>query len=184
MDIINEYRSMDAEKRVEVIFQNYATFPKIIQKEKRKLIYKIKSDQEFIRSHSRDELGVRVQTSGTSDPTSQEAITNVTIKEVFETGVTDKSLFKGFEDASSYEADIRMIYIMRLDFELLQDIIEGLDECDARIIKQFLVEGLYMKEIADMEGKTYEAIKKRLDRIRTEIREEMVECMKKDGKED
>lgn len=36
-------------------------------------------EREFVRSHSRGELGVRVQTSNLSDTTADEAITNVTI---------------------------------------------------------------------------------------------------------
>ena len=35
----------------------------------------------------------------------------------------------------------------------------------------------YFKEIADDEGRTYEAIKKRMERIRAEIREEILECL-------
>ncbi len=44
-------------------------------------------------------------------------------------------------------------------------------------MKQYLLEGRLFKEIADDEGRTYEAIKKRMERIRAEIREEILECL-------
>lgn len=76
-----------------------------------------------------------------------------------------------------YEEDIRLVSVMRMDFELLEEIIEDLDESDSKIMKQYLLEGRLFKEIADDEGRTYEAIKKRMERIRSEIREEILECL-------
>lgn len=46
-----------------------------------------------------------------------------------------------------------------MDFELLEEIIEDLDESDSKIMKQYLLEARLFKEIADEEGRTYEAIK-------------------------
>lgn len=73
--------------------------------------------------------------------------------------------------------DKGVVSIMRMDFELLEEIIEDLDENDSKIMKQYLVEGRLFKKIADEEGRTYEAIKKRMERIRAEIREEILECL-------
>ena len=98
-------------------------------------------------------------------------------EDAFKTGEVDKGLLKGIADASLYEEDIRIISIMRMDYELLEEIIEDLDESDSKIMKQYLLEGKLFKEIADDEGRTYEAIKKRMERIRTEIREEIIECL-------
>ena len=81
------------------------------------------------------------------------------------------------KDASIYEEEIQLVSLMRMDFELLEEIIEDLDESDSKIMKQYLLEGRLFKEIADDEGRTYEAIKKRMERIRAEIREEMLECL-------
>ena len=75
--------------------------------------------------------------------------------------ITSK-LLKGIKDASLYEDEIRLVSIMRMDFELLEEIIEDLDESDSKIMKQYLLEGRLFKEIADDEGRTYEAIKKRI----------------------
>ena len=134
-------------------------------------------EQEYLRSHSRDELGVRVQTSGTSDPTFNEASTNIMIEDALKTGEISKCLLKGIKDAPIYEEDIRTISNMRMDFELLEEIIEDLSEEDSKILKQYLIDGRLFKEIADDEGRTYEAIKKRMERIRAQIRDEILECL-------
>lgn len=167
-DILRSYRSNDAEGRLAIMLNNYAVFPKTIRKAEKKIQYKIKSEKEYLRSHARGELGVRVQTSGTSDPTFNEASTNIMIEDAFK---VDKGLLKGIKDASVYEEEIQLISLMRMDFELLEEIIEDMDESDSKIMKQYLLEGRLFKEIADDEGRTYEAIKKRMERIRAEIRE-------------
>ena len=176
-DILHSYRSNDASGRLSIMLNNYAIFPKIIRKAEKKIQYRIKSEKEYLRSHTRDELGVRVQTFGMSDPTFDEASINIMIEEAFKTGEVDKGLLKGMKDAATYEEEIHLVSIMRMDFELLEEIIEDLDKSDSKIMKQYLVEGRLFKEIADDEGRTYEAIKKRMERIRAEIREEILDCL-------
>ena len=182
-DILRSYRSMDAEGRLAIMLGNYAVFPKIIRRAEKKIQYKIKTEQEYLRSHSRDELGVRVQTSGTSDPTFNEASTNIIIEDALKTGEINKGLLRGIKDAAVYEEDIRTISNMRMDFELLEEIIEDLTEEDSKILKQYLVDGRLFKEIADDEGRTYEAIKKRMERIRAQIRDEILECLEMNCRE-
>ena len=58
----------------------------------------------------------------------------------------DKGLLKGIKDASVYEDDIRLVSVMRMDFELLEEIIEDLDESDSKIMKQYLLEGGFLKK--------------------------------------
>ena len=67
------YREADAEERFTLMMDNYNAFPKIIRKMERKTKYRIVTEHERMRSAHRDELGVRIQTSGLSDPTAAEA---------------------------------------------------------------------------------------------------------------
>ena len=177
VDLLQCYKSTDAEGRLEIMLNNYAVFPKAIRRAETKIRYRIKSEQEYNRNHSRDELGVRVQTSGTSDPTFNEAVNNIMIDKALETGETDRSLLKEIKDAALYEEDIRAVSIMRMDYELLTEIIEDLEEDDSKMIKQHILEGRYFGEIAKDENKSYEAIKKHMKRIRDEIHAEIIECL-------
>ena len=135
---LGQYRGADSDGRLDIMMDNFATFPKLIRKLEKKIQYKIKAEREYQRSHSRGELGVRVQSSKLSDTTAEEAIANVTLEEAFATGKVDKGLLKGIDNAAEYEADIRIINVMRMDFELLEEIIEDLERGErARILLLF-----------------------------------------------
>ena len=176
-DFLQGYKVADPEERLHLMMSNYAIFPKLIHKAETKTIYKIKSEKEFLRSHSIDELEIRVQTSTRSDSTADEAIANVSLEEAFTTRKVDRGILNGIENASEYEADIYVISVMKMDYDLLRDIIEDLQEDDCRVIKQYLINGRLMKEIAEDENRTYEAIKKRIQHIRSEIHEEIIDCL-------
>ncbi len=77
------------------------------------------------------------------------------------------------------EEFIKYLLEARTEFPLLTENIMLLHESPkpSKIMKQYLLEGRLFKEIADDEGRTYEAIKKRMERIRAEIREEILECL-------
>ncbi len=172
-----DYKLADPEERLDIMMSNYAMFPKIINKEERKTIYKIKAEKEFIRSHKKDTLGIRVQTSGLSDPTSDEAIINIDLEDAVDKGKLNQKILDGIDNAIEYESDIAVIKVMKMDYELLSTVIDNLKDSDAKVIKQYLIEGRLMKEIADDEGRSYEAIKKRIERIRVEIHEEIIDCL-------
>ncbi len=176
-NVLNNYRNADPEGRFSLLMDNFASFPRLICIEERKTRYKLKAEREFLKSHTRDELGVRVQTSHIGDPTVDEAVSEVSLQEAFVTGEVNRELFKGMEDALEYEMQIRMISTMRMDYELLVDIIDCLDHDDSKIIKQYLLGGKYIKEIALDEDRSYEAMKKRIARIRSNIRDEILECL-------
>ena len=109
---------------------------------------------------------MRVQTSKKSDTTAEEAIANVTLEEAFATGKVEKGLLKGIEEASVYEAEIRIISTMRMDFELLEDIIESYEEDDQRIIRKRYAERNAYRVIAEEEDCSYDTIKRKLTEIK------------------
>lgn len=186
-DILQEYRDAGAEGRLDIMLANYCTFPKLIRKLEMKTRYKIKCEKEYLKSRARAELGVRVQNSKISKPTEDEAVANVMLDEAFLTGMIDGSILKGIKNAAEYEADILTISVMRMDFELLEDFIEALEDEDVECLRAFLRKQKFIKELAADRGKTYEAMKKRIDRLRESIREEIIDCLEmncRGGEED
>jgi len=171
------YKEADPEARFKIMMNNYAVFPKEIRKAEKKLQFKIKAEQEWIRGHAMEELGVRVQTSSKGDRTANEAISNVMMEEAFETGVLDKSVFKGIVNTDEFEEEFQLIRIMKMDYELLEELVNGMPNRDARIMKRRFLEGKIYKEIADEEGKTIDAIKKRIEKLYKELKEEILEYL-------
>lgn len=176
-DFLTTYRASDAEGRLNLMINNYSAFPKIIRKMEVKTRYRIKCEKEYVRSRSRGELGVRVQTSKLSDPTFDEATTNIMIDEALKTGEAEGGILNGIENAEQYEADIRIISIMKMDFELLAEIVEDLDDDDSCWMKEFLTKRKMLKEIANERGVSYDTLKRRAYELRCNIREEIIECL-------
>ena len=176
-DLMQEYRISDAEGRFNIMMDNYCIFPKIIRKMEKKTQYRIKCEKEYARSKHRGELGVRVQTSKLSDPTFEEAATNIMIEQALKTGEDEGGILNGIENAAEYEADIRMISIMRMDFELLSEIVEDMDTGDNNWLKDYLEGKKLLKEIATEQERTYDAMKKRVMKMKVLIRDEILECL-------
>lgn len=76
---------------------------KVIRKLEKNTQFKIKAEREYLRSHNRGELGVRVQMSNISSPTEDEAIANIEIEEAFKNGEIDSSILKGIDNDAQYE---------------------------------------------------------------------------------
>lgn len=108
INILENYKVANPEERFEIMFAHYSFFPKVIRKLEKKTQFKIKAEREYMRSHNRGELGVRVQNSNISSPTEDEAIANIEIEEAFKTGEIDSSLLKGIDNATQYEENTQL----------------------------------------------------------------------------
>ncbi len=177
-DLLDSYKKASAEKRLSIMLEYYPVFPGMLRKIEKKTAYKIKSEQERMRSRSRGELGVRAQTSTISDTTANEAVTNVTLEESFRTGDVSEGLLKDIENAMDYEEIIRMVSIMKMDFELLEDILSGFGREDSIIIRKHLSEGKSYRVIAEEEECSKDSVKRKFTRIRNEIYGEIIECLR------
>ena len=176
-DFLTLYRQADADGRFDLMMANFIKFPGIIKNAEVKTMYRIRSEREYLRSRSRDELGVRVQGSGMADTTSEEAMDIATIKESFITGRLPKAMLKGVEGAEDYLEDIRTISLMHMDYELLQGIVATLEENEAKLFRMHVVEGQFFKEIGDEDGRNMETVRKRMQKLRNRLRDDMVELL-------
>ena len=176
-DFMQAYRASDAEGRLKIMMDNYCIFPKLIRKMEKKIQYRIKYEKDYLRSSHRGELGVRVQTSKMSDPTFEEAATNIMIETALKIGKDEDGLLNGIENAAEYEADMKILSVMRMDYELLEEIIEDLADDDSKWLKEYLSGEKLLKEIAAELGKSYIAMKKRVAKVKEEIREDMLDCL-------
>ena len=176
-NLLSSYRMADPEGRLEIMFANYHVFPKMIRKMEKKTKYKIKAEKEYVRSHNRGELGVRVQTSNLSDITADEAIDNVMLEDALKTGDIAAGLLKGIDNASEYEADIRTISIMKDDYELVEECIEDMDEQDSLLMKGYFLERKIYKEMACEFNMSYDSVKRRIRFLKEYIKEDIIDCL-------
>lgn len=175
--MLEKYGKADSEGRFDILINNYASFPGLIHIFEAQIEYNIKSEHEYIRSHKRGTLGVRVKSSNLSNPTEEEGIDDITIKESVETGIIDPEILEEVDEAHEYEFYMNLLDTMRKDYALLKYVIENIDEDDSRILKAYLVEKKYLKEIGDEEGVSLSGIKRRMVKIRENVRNHMLPCL-------
>ncbi len=176
-DLLNSYMKANAQKRLSLMLEYYREFPGMLNSIESETKYFIQSEQQRIRSKRRADLDIRVQTSNISNPTADEAMNNATIDEAFITGEIDMALLKDMQKASDYVETIRMVSIMKMDYQLLNDIISGYIDEDSVIIQKHLAEGKSYNAIAIEKKCSSDKIKRRFTRIREEITEKMVKCI-------
>ena len=176
-DFLKLYRQTDADGRFSLMMANYSSFPAIIKNAEVKTLYRIRSEREYARSRSKGELGVRVQGAGMADITADEAMDITAIKDSFLTGRLPAALLKGVEGAEDYLEEIRTIYLMHIDYDLLHGLVETLDEREAKLFRMHVVEGQFYKEIGDEEGQNSESVRKRMQKLRNWLRDEIVDLL-------
>lgn len=64
-----------------------------------------------------------------------------------------------------------------MDYELLEEMIEDLEDEETRIMKEYLVNKRFMKEIAVEFGMSYETVKRKIRIIKEDLLEEIIECL-------
>ena len=177
-DFMYSYIEADAEGKFCMLMKHCGDFPKIIHRTEMKLEYLIKKEREYLKYHNRGELGVRVQTSTLSNPTEDEAEFNLSVEEVIKSGVFNKGLLRDSDEAAEYEEKIYIIRVMKSDYELFTAIMEDMDDDeDIGFLKEYMISGKSIQNIAAEAQMSYEALKKRMSRLREKIRDEIIDCL-------
>ena len=66
---------------------------------------------------------------------------------------------------------------MRMDYELLEEMIEDLADEETKIMKEYLLNKRFMKEIAVEFGMSYETVKRKIRIIKENLLDEIIECL-------
>ena len=86
------------------------------------LSFIIKEEKAYARKSAMEDLGVRVQTSGTSDPTAKEAIENIMIMEAIQKGNLESVTSELDEQVvMKYQREVVTIQNMREDYQILRN---------------------------------------------------------------
>lgn len=171
-DIFTDYKIKNLCKRTEIILCNFTRFPYIIASERESLKYWIIEDRRYGRSHQKEELGVSVHGTGASDITAREALERIEVSQWVESrGITDEML-KSIQSEELIEK-LDTINLMESDYRIFCRIYKGLPQGDQKILNLRIVDDKTLEEISEIYCIEPESVKKRLQRIRKNIREEM-----------
>lgn len=182
--IVKQYEDADFSKRVDIMLDNFASFTTQIEISFDAIKYRIKEDRAFARRQDKGDLGVRVQSSGTGSPTEREALENIEIEEALQKKDFSGAIFKNVDDVDEIKREIYVMEIMKLDYQMLEKHLRLLKKRDQKLLRDFLEDGKELEDIAEEENLTYEAIRSRIRRARSQVKCNMVCFLNENGRRD
>ena len=101
------------------------------------LKFLIINDRKVSRRKGREELGIRVQISGTSDTTADAAIERVMLSDAIRSGNMEEEL-KDLECPEQYRREVEVIQEMRDDYLLIRSQIKTLPWSEYKVLNSYL----------------------------------------------
>lgn len=167
--IVDEYPTANNKRRVDIILENYSNFSEMMMGFEESLKYLIINERKSARRNAMGDLGVRVQTSGTSDKTANAAIESVMLSQAIASRNLDEEL-RDVECPEEYRLEAEAICDMREDYELLCAQIKTLPYQESEVLIPYLNGTKSLFKLAEITDCSYEAVKSRLRRAKQHIR--------------
>jgi len=177
--IVETYSKKPASKRVDIIIDNFSIFEEIIKGEEECLYVKIRREQEERSAEQRTDLGVRVQTSRISDVTGNTATTNADVRSGIENGDW-RLAAKGTENYGKYKNAIETLQLMRDDYTIVRGKLRGIRD-DDHLFRSYLAREKTYEQMADDLKLSNDALRSRIYRFRTELKERVIDCMEEEA---
>lgn len=169
-DFLTAYKEANEGKRMELLFEFYAKIPQRITMIENRTKYLVKAELEYLRSHNREVLGTRIQTSNVSDITFSEALENIEIEQAVD---GNGGCLKHIASLEKYKYDIEVINNIREHYTRLNEVIASLDDDSSELFVRYFVDKRSVNELCDTYNISYAGMKKRIHKLRDEIYVEM-----------
>ena len=173
-DFLLIYAESDNGKRIDIIFEHYDNFLELADMFEGRLFDDIKEEKAFNRREARGDLGIRVQTSGKSDPTCMEATGNLTLIQDIQDGNIDDAM-KGADEDMKHDIQIQALQDMRTDYKDLNDAMVILPRKQRNEVKDLLTGERDLQQIADDSKNYYDSAKSRVYRNRSKVKKKAIE---------
>lgn len=174
---LHHYSRSDTECKVKYILKNYERFPKMVAGYDSNWEVIIKAEKRYNLEASKGDLGIRVQKSGTSDPTMNEAISNVEIEQS-QSENDLRVILKGTDDPNQHIREKLIIQDMKDDYIILQNAIHALGKKDEQMLLRYLQrENDGLQDLADECNLELSTYKKYIYSIKKAVIISAVECI-------
>lgn len=148
-NIVEQYAGADVPARIELLIKYYPNFIRLVEGYEQSLSIIIKEERAFARRSHQGDLGVRVQTSGTSDPTAKAAIENIMIMEAIQNGNLESVTSElDVQVAMKYQSEVTTIQDMREDYQTLKNQFFYLEPEDMEPFEKYLQCGRHTEKLA------------------------------------
>lgn len=179
INILDSYIEGSARDRAEIIYSHYCIFPAILEDCKTRLFYEIQAEEQFSRSHRRDELGVRIQKMGQkSEPTAQQAIDNILLEECIDSDdCLNLSKQISMETQAYLNRKHRALVVMREEYTAFDRHLYTLSPEEQRIMIPLLKHSKDYIQLSDEIGISIEALRKKASRIHKDLIADMADYL-------
>ena len=175
-NIVERYIRADIEKRVEIILDNYGMFNRILDGYEQSLSIVIRNERDYNRKRLLGDSGIRVQTSNIGDITVQTAVENVSIQQAIHDGDWYAAV-KGADNLNKHRLEIETICKMRDDYAIVTGQLSVLQKEEYDFYLPYINGEKGCFELAADEGLSPEAVRMRLYRYRSIVKESSIPFM-------
>lgn len=178
------YLNQGYEQRINMILKNYTSFPRMIDGFEEELCDTIIEERAYNRRTEMGDLGVRVQTSGHSDPTFKAAMNHLTTLEIIRKEDLRSGALAGTDEVEKHIMEIRVLNMMRNDYKsVVRAIGATLDDDERDELELTLKRKGQIAMISEERGIEVDSVRKRLKRSRLKVRKQAIVYMEKRYKE-
>ena len=171
---IRVYEKESAAGKVDFICKNYSNFLGIIDSYTEGIRYMIEEEKAMSFRDSAGDVGIRVQKSGTSDPTARQAISNVITREAIVTCNFSGGVLDGVENPDRYIRDAVLLRQMRKHYELFNTQIRSLTKSEQKFFLNYLQYEKKLSDLADEEGIGYDSLCQKVNKTKKKVKVLMV----------
>lgn len=172
-NIVELYADADVSQRIDILIRFYPNFMRLVEGFEQSLSFIIKEEKAYKHRQAKGDLGVRVQTSGTSDPTAREAIDNIMIMDAIRSGnLSDITRELDAEVMQLHEMEVKTLQDMKEDYSILQSSFYYLEPDAADTFVKYLECGRKTEKLAYELDIKPEALKMQMCRVKKTIVEQ------------
>lgn len=171
---IRLYEKESASGKVDFICKNYTNFIGIVDSYTEGIRYMIEEEKAMAFRTSVGDLGIRVQTSGTSDPTARAAINNVITRDAILSCDFSGGVLDGVENPERYIRDAILLRQMRKHYELFNTQIRSLNQNEQKFFLTYLQYEKKLTDLAEEEGIGYDSLCQRVNKTKKKVKVLMV----------
>ena len=167
---IDKYLDSDVSQRFEFLYENYSVLKAIIKDYREDIINDVIDMKSYNRRAANGELGVRVQVSmGTSNPTMNKAINNITIAKAVDEGYLDEDFFEDTDNPDELVKRVTIYHRVSIDYQSFTSKMATLNPKDQKILGEYLSGEKSFGDFSEEMGIDYQSAVKRVGRIKHKL---------------
>ena len=178
-DIIEIYDISNNRKKISLIIKHYSYWDGILEAFIGNMIEDILDEIRYNRRAAFGDLGVRVQTSGTSNPTEKIAINETMLEKAFEDCDFSGGLLDDTDDSEKYIRAANTIKRIRKDLNTFERQFKLLSDEEKQEVRDYITGKLSIDDLCEKWDVVDVTAYKRIERLVSVVKDETLKAMER-----